>query len=445
MGIERTYSKIAESYYWPGMMQSIENYVKTCDMCHRIKPTRRKQQGHLQPIEIPTKPWEVIQWDFIQSLPLSENYHGTTFNEILVITDKLTKQIELVPWHSTYTTEELAIMFLERIYAKHGMPKSFISDRDTLFDNQFWDTFTRKLGSYTRIASTGHAQTDGQTERYNATLEAYLRAYINYDQDNWVEYLPLAEYAYNSSKHSSTKTTPFEANIGYTPAPYGEATNPKKLDNKADKRTSRVKKLQEQLRKDLIFLQSRMEYYYNKKRRKEIPLKEGDTVYLLRQGRTKRTGKNEKLDYKREGPYTIIEKLSDVSYKLKLPPHSRQHPVFHISLLLKAPEGLREPPETDSETDPDQEPQEHQIEDDPAEGYDPEDHDSQAEYGEVERILNHDKDEDGNPIYLIKWKGFSNKYNDWEPAENIPEQLRNEYHRNQRTKRRATTQKPEHR
>jgi len=74
-----------------------------------------------------------------------------------------------------------------------------------------------KLEIMSKMSSPFHPQTDEQTERVNQSLECYLRNYCNYKQDNWEEMLPMAEYAYNNSLHSTVKMTLFFATCGYHP------------------------------------------------------------------------------------------------------------------------------------------------------------------------------------------------------------------------------------
>ena len=62
-----------------------------------------------------------------------------------------------------------------------------------------------------------HPEGDGQTEQTNQTLEQYLCCYCNYQQDNWSELLPLAEFAYNKAPSSTTGISPFFVNKGYHP------------------------------------------------------------------------------------------------------------------------------------------------------------------------------------------------------------------------------------
>ena len=81
-------------------------------------------------------------------------------------------------------------------------------DRDRRFPSTIWKAIVDTLGIKSKMSSSFHPQTDGQTERVNQTLECYLWNYCNYEQDNWEEMLPMAEYAYNNSLHSTFKMTP---------------------------------------------------------------------------------------------------------------------------------------------------------------------------------------------------------------------------------------------
>ena len=83
--------------------------------------------------------------------------------------------------------------------------------------SKFWQSLFKILGVEIKLSSAYHPQTDGQTKSVNQVLEQYLRCTINYHQDNWVELLPLAEFAYNNTLQGSTQQTPFFANYGHHP------------------------------------------------------------------------------------------------------------------------------------------------------------------------------------------------------------------------------------
>jgi len=150
--------------------------------------------------------------DFITSLPPSNGKDA-----LWVIIDRLTKMGHFVACHGTMKPEDLADQFLQQIIRPHGLPSSIISDRGILFTSDFWTRITKALGISRNLSTAFHRQTDGQTERANATLEQYLRAYCNYQQDDWEKLLPIAEFCYNNTQTGTTRITPFLPNYGYHP------------------------------------------------------------------------------------------------------------------------------------------------------------------------------------------------------------------------------------
>src|SRR5205814_8865101 len=100
------------------------------------------------------------------------------------------------------------------ISSSHGVQRNLITDRARLFIDKFWQTFTAKMGTKSKMSSAYHLETDGQVERMNQTLEQYLCCFVNMKQNDRVRYLPMAQYAYNSSRHTVTGITPFYANYG---------------------------------------------------------------------------------------------------------------------------------------------------------------------------------------------------------------------------------------
>ncbi|RAL61484.1 hypothetical protein DID88_009413 [Monilinia fructigena] len=120
-------------------------------------------------------------------------------------------------WVRTLTTEELVDVFISRIYTLHGLPDNIISDRGTQFVSGFWSQLAERLAVTLRHSSAFHPQTDGQTERINSVLEQYLRAFVNFHQDDWMQWLPLAEFASNNMTSETTGCSPFFANYGFNP------------------------------------------------------------------------------------------------------------------------------------------------------------------------------------------------------------------------------------
>ena len=103
-----------------------------------------------------------------------------------------------------------------------------MSDRDSVFTSKFWSSLCYFLGIKRRLSNVFYPQTDGQTERQNNTMEAYLQAFVNFEQNDWARLLPMAEFAYNNAKNASTGYTPFELNCGYHPrVSYEEDIDPR--------------------------------------------------------------------------------------------------------------------------------------------------------------------------------------------------------------------------
>jgi len=125
---------------------------------------------------------------------------------------------------------DLVRVFAKEVWKYHGLPTDIVSDRDSRFTSEVWKEFLRLLDIRPRMSTAFHPQTDGQTERLNQTIEAYLRAFVSQEQDNWVSLLPMAEFAYNNSVTIGNGMSPFYANYGFHPGainpPTGEPLNP---------------------------------------------------------------------------------------------------------------------------------------------------------------------------------------------------------------------------
>ena len=150
--------------------------------------------------------------DFIEQLLAS-----TSFTAILVIVDQLSKQAIFIPTHDTIMSPELAKLFLLHMFSKHGVPAHVMSDRSTEFVSHFFQSLGKALDMHLHFTPSYHPEGDGQTEHSNQTLEQYLHVYCNYQQDNWADLLPLAEFAYNNAPSATTGVSPFFTNKGYHP------------------------------------------------------------------------------------------------------------------------------------------------------------------------------------------------------------------------------------
>jgi hypothetical protein len=213
-GALKTAELVSWNFYWPALPTSVRQYVAGCEVCHRIKAARHPRHGVNMPIEPSSQPWEGVTMDFVTDLPESTE---SAYTGILVVVDQLTKMAIYLPCRKDVDSPELARMFFGEVICKHGVPSNIVTDRGSQFTSRFWNRVCSHLSIDHRLSTSFHPQTDGQTERQNQTIEQYLRAFATYEQDNWVDLLPLAEFAYNNSVHVSTRLTPFFANYGYHP------------------------------------------------------------------------------------------------------------------------------------------------------------------------------------------------------------------------------------
>jgi hypothetical protein len=265
--------------------------------------------------------------DFITGLPTAEGC-----NALWVVVDRLTKMAHFVACNDTMKPEDLAASFVTHVIRPHGIPTDIISDRGSLFTSQFWERVTKALGISRNLSTAFHPQTDGQTERVNAALEQYLRAYCSYQQDDWKSLLAVAEFCYNNTQSETTKVTPFFANYGYHPRFTPDLGSRDIEAPEVSEYAEALRRLHEELRAEMTNAQMTQAEQANRIRQPDPVLKPGDTVWLRRKN-IRTTRPSSKLDHKQIGPYTILEKVGSRAYKLDLPPTIKLHPVFHISLL----------------------------------------------------------------------------------------------------------------
>ncbi|KAE8958546.1 hypothetical protein PR001_g31017, partial [Phytophthora rubi] len=264
-GFYKTYLAVRERYYWPKMMKYIQRYVNTCEMCQRNKARQTKPPGLLRPLDIPKGRWTDVSMDFVVSLPVSANDN----NAIRVIVDRLTKRAKFIATKTTDNTTEIANVFMKSYVKDHGVPKTIVSDRDTKFTSKLWQSIVSTLGTKHNLSSAFRPQTDGQTERTNRFIGDYLRGVVNPAQNDWDEYLHLAEIAYNRRVHSTIGMSPFEADLGYVPyMPDDVASDPEftKLEKAAQEFLLRQETLLKVAQDCMSEAQERMKYYYDKNR-----------------------------------------------------------------------------------------------------------------------------------------------------------------------------------
>src|SRR5258705_4153280 len=153
---------------------------------------------------------QVISIDMIRELLDLKGY-----NAILMVVDPLSKWIHTIPTVTSLDSAGVAQLFLEHVWHHHGLPEEVISDHGPAFVSNFLRELAALLGVKLTPSTSYHPQTDGQTEHVNQEIEAYLQVFVSHQQDNWANWLPLAEFAYNNKVHAATCRTLFELDAGH--------------------------------------------------------------------------------------------------------------------------------------------------------------------------------------------------------------------------------------
>jgi len=298
-----------------------------------MKTKHQKPGGLLQPLPIPVWKWEHITMDFMIGMPKTIKQDDS----IWVIVDRLTKAAHFLAIKATFTSEQLANLYIKEIVRLHGVPLSIVLDCDTKFVSRFWQGFQRAMGTELRLSTTFHPQMDGQSERTSQTLEDMLRACALDYAGAWDHNLPLIKFAYNNSCHASIGVAPFEALYGRrcrTPVCWNEVgeRDPSKVEL-----IGQTIEIIKTIRKRLQVAQSKQKSYADNRRR-PLEFEVGDHVFLEvspLKGSI-RFGQKGKLSPRFIGPFEILQRVGLVAYRLALTPSLQGiHDIFYVSSLRK--------------------------------------------------------------------------------------------------------------
>ncbi|QRV73871.1 Retrotransposable element Tf2 protein [Ceratobasidium sp. AG-Ba] len=302
-GRAKTLELLARHYYWPAMKFQVHRYVDSCEVCQRSKG--HEKDNALKPLPVPAGPWEDISYDFIVKLPKSKR----------VMTE-------------SSSAEDVAHMFLKHVWRLHGSSRHTVSDSGPAFNTKSLRALYKALQIDPRFSTAYHPQTDEQTEIKNKWIETCPCTFVNHEQTDWVDWLPLAEFAHNNAKKEATGKFPFEIIHGRSPivSPSLEPTGNPVADDGAQE-------IYEAIQDVMAALQWSQERYKQADRGK--PPSEfavGDKVWLLSLHITSQRP-DKLLDHKRYGPYIVAERISSHAYRLELPDTRKIHDVFLVSLL----------------------------------------------------------------------------------------------------------------
>lgn len=393
-GREALRDLVTREFTWPNLTSDVRRFARNCDVCGKSKFWREQKQGLLKPLPIPERMWQQLSMDFVVDLPLSKEC-----TNVLVVTDRLSKSPIYIPMNDI-DADNVALALIKNVFAHHLLPNAIVSDRGPQFVSSVWKEVCKRLEIERQVSTAFHPETDGATERENAELKTYLRAFCAYSQDDWADWLPIAQMARMNRTSSSTGISPFFFTHGYhgkiidsIESPSDTETSTKTIPEKRQAIVNKMNDAAAMAQASLATAQEAQEQQANKQRRAHEAFRPGDPVYLrLKNLKTSRPSK--KLDWI-AAPYRVLDQVGTHSFRIDVPPGI--HPVFHASQLKARPcDALPSQVVEHRENPP------LMVNDE--------------EEFEVEAILNHRRRGRGFQAH-VKWTGWSTLT--WEPTTNV--------------------------
>jgi hypothetical protein len=355
-GVERTYQKLRQSYFIKGCSSVVKDYIRHCPSCLINKPTNFTPSGRLMPISAPASPWELVTMDFVVKLPpckpktglwsqLTGHPNTPAYDSFLTITDKLTKYVVLVPGCETWTAQQWAEAYFEKVFPTFGVPAAMISDRGSVFVSLFWTTIFKMMKTDCIATTAYNPRSDGQSERTNQVVEIALRHFVNSYQNDWADHLGEIQFAMNNSPNASTGVAPNELLMAFTPRsavdiPAGHVQTRGQVQE-ATNRAASIQRNREEARDAIRLAEFTMASTYDKGHR-ITDISVGDRVFINLAKRTEAEYsvpgiKSPKLGPQRIGPFLVTEMCGPNACRVDIPSDWKIWPVISIRHLVKAP------------------------------------------------------------------------------------------------------------
>lgn len=301
-GREKTFEKLKSRCFWPSMYAEIQAYVKGCQDCIRFNVRRHKPPGHLHSIEPPSEIFHMVGLDFWG--PVQESNNGNKY--VIVLTDYLSKFVVAKPLPNC--TAQSAAEFIVETALTFGVPSQLLTDNGTHFKNELFQCLSKCLGFEHILSTPYHPQTNGQTERWNATMRPKLAILCENNAANWDDFLPAVVHAYNTSAHATTGYSPSllmfgrEIALAFDPArPVLQLSKVSDyVEHLARFRKTLLKSANENIREKQRITKQRYDHH------RQAPVYEvGQLVFMKRQGI------RNKFDERQSGPFRIVDKLGN--------------------------------------------------------------------------------------------------------------------------------------
>jgi hypothetical protein len=332
LGKKKTREKVLQKFYWSGVREDVDNWVRACDTCGSIKSLPKAAKAPMGKMPVGA-PLDRLSMDVLGPLPVSKQNNRF----ILVVSDHFTKWVEVfaIP---DYTAATCARIVLNEVIARWGCPYDILTDQGRNFESQIFADLCELLEVRKIRTSVANPRCNGQTERYNRTLLRMIKAYLRGQDDRWDENLGCLSAAYRATVHESTGMTPNLMMLGREvrlPAEvmYGGRTSTGEdmvsYGDYVEKLKSCMKHAHEVARKHLKLSTERHKELYDANV-KLYKYNVGDLVWY-------NTAKSQlhiapKLRVSYEGPSLIVKKLSDLDYVIQLDKKGTTKLVHHNKL-----------------------------------------------------------------------------------------------------------------
>ena len=339
---------------------------------------------------------------FVTGLAISTNWKRDSYDSILVIVDRLTKMVYYKPIKITINASRLAEVIINVVVRHYSLSNLIMTDKGSLFTGKFWSLFCYFFGIRRRLSTAFHPQTDGQTKRQNSIIEVYLKAVVNFEQNDWARLPPIAKFAYNNAKNASTGHTFLELNYGYHFwVFYKEDINPRSKSKLAEELLVELRELMTVCRQNLYHAQELQKQAHDK----NVKLKSyatGDKVWL--NSKYLKIKQNRKLKVKFFEPFRVVHPVGKQIYKLEL---LKKWKIYNVIYVLLLEQDITKKEQVDKKVT------ELDFEAGNSEEY------------KVEAIWDstvyakESKDHLPKLYYLVVWKGYPKEENIWEPVSAI--------------------------
>ena len=332
LGVNKTYHKILNHFFWPGLKSDVSQHCKSCHTCQMVgKPNQTIPKASLQPIPAFDEPFSRFIIDCVGTLPKTKS--GCQY--LLTIMCASTRFPEAIPFRNIKT--KTIVKALVKFFTFVGLPRSVQSDQGSNFMSGIFQQVMHELGIKQYKSSAYHPESQGALERFHQTLKNMIRSYCFDTEKDWDEGIHLLLFAARESVQESPGFSPFELVFEHTVLGPLKLLKEKFLSDDDSSLNllqyvsdfkNRLSKACEAARSNLKSAQTKMKLHYDENAQ-DRNFEPGDKVLAL----LPIPGKPLQARY--YGPYTVDKKLSDVNYTVNTPGRRKQKQLCHINMLKK--------------------------------------------------------------------------------------------------------------